>query len=270
MQSSTDIFFLSTLFFLRHGKIISPNTTVALNRQRLTQQGAVILVREHLPPRMRGIFLVPSLLSVFLRLTQFVASFQSSTNSPTKQIPRISNPSARRRMAGSVRIIARRPKSSGFFERENFDDWGWEENEDVQAAALVAPMWTPDIVVDESFDAIAGTLCNQQKLDPAIASNAFSNSIFDDRPIRSSSSAGRIGIEIDGAQHLFPSIRRISRNRAIRRVALLLAGKMAVNSSWSKYDKCVARSEFRPVVMLFQHCQRGTASQQRNAIPSRN
>jgi hypothetical protein len=173
-----------------------------------------------------------------------------------KALPRERNRSggklrAARLMADNFGGSARNLQWVENLESDCFDEWGLEKNEQARSTA---PM-TPEFVVDESFHTIAGALNDHQRFDPAIASNSYSKSIFDHRPLRSSSSAGRIGIEIDGAQHLFHDVQRISSQRAIRRVALLLAAKMASSSAWSNYEEsvreCYSEDEFRPVVMCF-------------------
>jgi len=109
---------------------------------------------------------------------------------------------------------------------------------------------TPVQVVNDAFDAIAGTLYNKQKPDPSIAINARSNSLFSHRPTRSSSDEGRIGIEIDGAEFLFPS--RISPSRAERIFSLILAAKLSHNLSWNEYEnENYAADSFRPVALCF-------------------
>lgn len=183
------------------------------------------------------------------RQTRLVSSLQQmNTPTPRKSCRVAGNLRAARLMAGSFSGgSARNLQGIEYLEREYFEEWGLEKNDQARATA---PM-TPDFVVDESFHTIAGTLNDHQKFDPAIASNSYSRSIFDHRPLRSSSSAGRIGIEIDGAVHLFPDARRISPQRAIRRLALLLAAKMASSRSWSRYENSASENEFRPVVLCF-------------------
>jgi hypothetical protein len=118
---------------------------------------------------------------------------------------------------------------------------------------------TAQAVVEQAFLAIAGTIYKTHRLDPRIASNAVSRSIFDHRPTRKERDAGRMGIEIDGAQHLFPN-NKLSSERATRRLSLMLAAKLSVNSSWKDYedDNEVARNSkapkapsHRPVVVYF-------------------
>lgn len=197
-----------------------------------------------------GILIFTSLLCLFFRrAAQHVSSFQMANIAQSPHIPSRSDcrPSTARLISGDNLPDSRKHRWVELVERDDFEEWGLEKNDKAKGSA---PM-TATSVVNESFDAIAGTLYDQQKLDPAIASNAYSRAIFDDRPLRSTSSAGRIGIEIDGAQHLFPDVHRLSRNRATRRVALMLAAKMASSSSWSTYEKGSSITDFRPIVMCF-------------------
>ncbi|MGK3755276.1 MAG: hypothetical protein ACI8RD_007585 [Bacillariaceae sp.] len=161
------------------------------------------------------------------------------------------------------------------------DEWGityYKENAfHTEACCPTEPIQ----VVNDAFDAIAGTLYNKQRLDPAIAHNARSNSLYTHRPTRSSSDAGRIGIEIDGAEFLFTSSAssssssnknknipttntkkntnkrtrtRIGPNSSQRRISLILAAKLSSNFSWRKYennDKKLISSSYRPVVLSF-------------------
>jgi hypothetical protein len=114
---------------------------------------------------------------------------------------------------------------------------------------------TVNQVVDEAFSAIAGTLYQTQKLDPNIASNAMSTSIFTQRPVRKIPDAGRIGIEIDGVEHLFSGARhRVSPSSGIRRVSLLLAAKLSRKESWESFEvneDPVKVLDYRPVTVCF-------------------
>ena len=131
------------------------------------------------------------------------------------------------------------------FGKDDYTEWGLVHQEITNKCPM-----TPVQVVNEVFDAIAGTLYDKQKLDPAIVSNSRSNSLYTHRPIRSSSDAGRIGIEIDGAEFLFPS--RISANRAQRIFSLILAAKLSHNFSWNEYeDQNHSANSFRPVALSF-------------------
>jgi len=103
------------------------------------------------------------------------------------------------------------------------DEWGIKQ---YQANYRKGCPTEPVQVVNDAFDAIAGTLYNKQKLDPVVASNARSNSFYNHRPIRSSSDSGRIGIEIDGADFF-----------SLRHFSLLLAAKLSNFDSWRKFEK---------------------------------
>ena len=155
------------------------------------------------------------------------------------------------------------------------DEWGityYKENAyNTEAKCPTEPIQ----VVNDAFDAIAGTLYNKQRLDPAIAHNARSNSLYTHRPTRSSSDAGRIGVEIDGAEFLFASSSseniptttstnkrtrtRIGPNSSQRRISLILAAKLSSNYSWREYEKNnndnkkskSVSSSYRPVVLSF-------------------
>ena len=144
-------------------------------------------------------------------------------------------------------------------------------------------------VVDDCFDVIAGTLLGMSQPDPNIAL-AYSPSLWKTRPLRSPPQDGRIGIEIDSAHLLFQHqrdhqrpLRSETRNendrgmwkegedhhnkpimhegRALRRLALLLATKLAMNESWSQIEglerrkpegtKAIDKSGTRPVVLVF-------------------
>eukprot|EP00429_Kryptoperidinium_foliaceum_P007030 CAMPEP_0176005522 /NCGR_PEP_ID=MMETSP0120_2-20121206/2251_1 /TAXON_ID=160619 /ORGANISM="Kryptoperidinium foliaceum, Strain CCMP 1326" /LENGTH=429 /DNA_ID=CAMNT_0017338235 /DNA_START=398 /DNA_END=1687 /DNA_ORIENTATION=+ len=108
-------------------------------------------------------------------------------------------------------------------------------------------------VVNGAFEAIGGTLYQKQKPDPNVASNAMSKSVLTHRPVRREIDVGRIGVEIDGAEHLFRE--PISSIAATRLVSLVLAGKLSSNDSWEPYEgKINAKSHkesTRPVVVCF-------------------
>lgn len=96
------------------------------------------------------------------------------------------------------------------------DEWGLERGHDMEFPAALSD------VVDHAFAAIAGTLYQTRAPDPNIASNAMSRSIFTHRPTLKATDAGRIGLEIDGIEHLFRYPYRVSSAAATRRMALLL------------------------------------------------
>jgi hypothetical protein len=123
---------------------------------------------------------------------------------------------------------------------------------------------TVDQVVHEAFSAIAGTLYQTQKLDPNIASNAMSKSIFTQRPVRKMPDAGRIGIEIDGTEHLFPGAHRLPPASGIRRVSLLLAAKLSRKESWEPFegdeDSSAKVLDYRPVTVCFNTIKQALAA----------
>jgi len=96
---------------------------------------------------------------------------------------------------------------------------------------------TIDGVIDYAFDAIAGEIYDKCPPSQSIASNAMSKSIFTDRPVRRRSDSGRIGIELSGLRSLFPSDQAMSNNQAMRMTALMLCGKVSMNSSWERFEK---------------------------------
>ena len=113
---------------------------------------------------------------------------------------------------------------------------------------------TVDQVVEEAFSAVAGTIYESQKLDPNVVRNAVSKSIFTQRPVKKARDSGRIGLEIDGAEHLFPEASHKSAASAIRRIALLLAAKLSHPESWQPFEKefdTIGSSKYRPVVVCF-------------------
>lgn len=138
---------------------------------------------------------------------------------------------------------------------------------------------TVELVVDGAFHAIAGTIYNQQKMDPNVASNARSTNIFTRRPVRNPADTGRIGVEMDGTEFLFPeesssssssrsSSRRnyLSSGRAIRRVALMLAGKLSSKDSWEEYEndteQVSSSDDDRPVLVCFNTIKQALAASQ--------
>ena len=131
------------------------------------------------------------------------------------------------------------------FGKDDRNEWGLVHDENTKRCPM-----TPVQVVNDVFDAIAGTLYNKQKPDPSIASNARSNSLFSYRPTRSSGEEGRIGIEIDGAEFLFPP--HISANRAQRILSLILAAKLSHDFSWNEYEnEDYPTDSFRSVALSF-------------------
>jgi hypothetical protein len=104
------------------------------------------------------------------------------------------------------------------------EEWGVTKEEEITDQEFP---YTPVAVVDQAFQAIAGTLCQTKKMEPSIASNAISQSIFDYRPTRREHDSGRMGVEFDGAQHLFPDNHNMSPEQATRRLSLMLAAKLS-------------------------------------------
>jgi hypothetical protein len=112
-------------------------------------------------------------------------------------------------------------------------EWGVSKEEEITDQAFP---YTPDAVVEQAFQAIAGTLYQTKKMEPSIASNASSQSMFEYRPTRKERDSGRMGVEIDGAQHLFPGYKNMSPERATRRLSLMLAAKLSMDSSWEEFE----------------------------------
>ena len=124
-----------------------------------------------------------------------------------------------------------------------FNDWRIERYDHPE------PLFpdTIDSLTDAAWDAVAGTLYGKQRLDPNIASNAMSTSIYGYRPVRNDRDVGRIGIEIDGAKFLFhPNAE--SSGTAIRRVALQLGAKLCAGP-WEGFEE--SGPDSRPVAIYF-------------------
>ena len=117
---------------------------------------------------------------------------------------------------------------------DQLEEWGVSKEEEITDQRFP---YTPDAVIDHAFQAIAGTLYQTKKMEPSIASNAVSQSIFDYRPTRKERDSGRMGVEFDGAQHLFPGNNNMSPERATRRLSLMLAAKLSMDSSWEEFEK---------------------------------
>ena len=154
------------------------------------------------------------------------------------------------------------------------NDWGVDHH-------IPPPVVFPDTIdslTDAAMDAIAGTLYEKTCLDPNIVQNALQGDYTHGRrPVRNVRDAGRLGIEIDGAEYLFSLAGRGKRS-AIRRVALQLAEKLS-RAPWSGYEdsgvvndddsrvasrkhdpaptKSTAR---RPVVLYFNHIKQAMAA----------
>lgn len=142
-------------------------------------------------------------------------------------------------------------------------EWGLTYNESTKRCPM-----TPVQVVNDVFDAIAGTLYDKQKPDPTFASNARSKSLFDYRPTRASSDEGRIGIEIDGVEFMFPSL--ISAERAQRIFSLILAAKLSHDVSWNKYEEEEYPADsFRTVALSFNTIKEALMARQEMQILQR-
>ena len=124
-----------------------------------------------------------------------------------------------------------------------FNDWGVERYDHPE------PYFpdTIDSLTDAAWEAVAGTLYGKQRLDPNLASNAMSSSIYGYRPVRGEKDVGRIGLEIDGANFLFPND-PMSSGSAIRRVALQLGAKLS-HGPWEGFED--EGPDSRPVAIYF-------------------
>ena len=139
-------------------------------------------------------------------------------------------------------------------------EWGLMHDESTKRCPV-----TPVQVVNDVFDAIAGTLYDKQKPDPSIASNAMSTSLFTYRPTRASSEEGRIGIEIDGAEFMFPY--KISADKAQRIFSLILAAKLSHDVSWGQFENDTYPADsFRPVVLSFNTIEEALLARQEMMI----
>lgn len=150
------------------------------------------------------------------------------------------------------------------FGERDLTEWGLVHDENTKRCPV-----TPVQVVNDVFDAIAGTLYDKQKPDPSIASNARSTSLFTYRPTRASSEEGRIGIEIDGAEFMFPL--KISAGKAQRIFSLILAAKLSHDVSWGQVEnKTYPADSFRPVVLSFNTIEEALLASQELRILQSN
>jgi hypothetical protein len=130
---------------------------------------------------------------------------------------------------------------------------------------------TIDSVAGAALEAITGCLGGRQRLDPCIVSNAMArNSIFDYRPVKNALDVGRLGIEIDGANLLrmdatnqhsqvsSPVHENSSASSALRRLVLVLAGKLSVNLT-AHYN---SDSSTCPVAIYFTTVKQALAASQ--------
>jgi hypothetical protein len=219
-------------------------------------------------------YLLVSFLLLLLSLSALIQptnSFTFSNSQRQKQIPRsgrkkpaqhaatpsplespIDDERRPRRLESSVQIQQRRQQlqSETTGAVHNWNDWG------ITHISKPAPQpifpATVDACTDAAWHAIAATLYNKQRLDPNIVQNILlGDTVHGRRPVRGRKDAGRIGIEIDGASCLFrqggETVRdehdnsNSNRNNqlnasAIRRVSLILAGKLA-QGPWKGYEK---------------------------------
>lgn len=137
-----------------------------------------------------------------------------------------------------------RRHSSSISDSSYFNDWSVERYDRPE------PIFPDTVkkVVHGAWEAIAGTIYGKQRLDPNVASNAMSRSIYSHRPVRTQQDAGRMGVEIDGAEYLFP-IHSESRASAIRHVALCLASKLS-SGNWEGFEED-EKSDSRPIAVYF-------------------
>mmetsp|Transcript_3876 Transcript_3876/g.8640 ORF Transcript_3876/g.8640 Transcript_3876/m.8640 type:complete len:630 (+) Transcript_3876:139-2028(+) len=152
--------------------------------------------------------------------------------------------------------------------QRNFARWGVD---DIRSSGIpssydeILPICpsTFEEVANDAFLAIAGTICGFQRPDPNAVSNAMHRSVLDYRPTQpacaSSRSwvdpddvqrlkhpikkskqidAARMGVEIDGAAFLFPSMGLVSMDegRAIRIISLEIAG-LLISSPWVGFEE---------------------------------
>lgn len=112
------------------------------------------------------------------------------------------------------------------------------------------PIFPKDLkaVTVAASEAVAATLYGKERLDPKTSHNARSRTVYSALPIRREVDRGRIGIEIDGASHLFGS-GGITDSRAVRLLSLYFGAELA-KGPWKGYEK-VSKNFSRPVVIYF-------------------
>jgi len=113
-----------------------------------------------------------------------------------------------------------------------------------------SPIFPDDVesITMEIWEAITSTLYTRERLDPDAFNNARSRISNKSLPIRRDVDRGRIGIEIDGANHLFRS-KSMTDAKAIRYISLQL-GAQLTKGPWEGYEK--SEEEFiRPVAIYF-------------------
>ena len=140
------------------------------------------------------------------------------------------------------------------------EEWGMEQRHPPKDFASTAPQ-----IVDQAFAAIAGTLYGETKLNPHIVSNAMSRNMKTRRPVsQHPRDAGRIGIELDGTEHILfendeKEPHRLSAGAALRRISLLLAAQLSHNGSWKDYEQDVDDGH-RCVTVCFNTLQQALAA----------
>ncbi|VEU37091.1 unnamed protein product [Pseudo-nitzschia multistriata] len=150
------------------------------------------------------------------------------------------------------------------FGKDDCTEWGLMHEENEKKCPV-----TPVQVVNEVFEAIAGTLYGKQKLDPSIVSNVRSKGLYNYRPLRSDGNDGRIGIEIDGTEFMFPW--RVSQSRAQRIFSLILAAKLSRDLSWKEYENTdYSADSFRPVALCFNTIKEALLARQEMQILQRD
>eukprot|EP00547_Thalassionema_nitzschioides_P008417 CAMPEP_0194225092 /NCGR_PEP_ID=MMETSP0156-20130528/38805_1 /TAXON_ID=33649 /ORGANISM="Thalassionema nitzschioides, Strain L26-B" /LENGTH=339 /DNA_ID=CAMNT_0038956903 /DNA_START=285 /DNA_END=1304 /DNA_ORIENTATION=+ len=97
-------------------------------------------------------------------------------------------------------------------------------------------------------EAVAATLYEKEQLDPNRSHNARSKTIYNNIPTRGEADRGRIGIEIDGASHLFRS-GGMTDDRAVRLFSVYFGAELA-KGPWKGYES-IPQKFTRPVVMYF-------------------
>ena len=118
-------------------------------------------------------------------------------------------------------------------------------------------------------------------LDPAIAANARSKSLYSERPTRSPTKVGRIGIELDGVEHLFRHQQQqqststfrtttISCGSAVRQISILLAIKLSSRQQWKEFEDTTTttttheaneeNTRNRPVILVFNTVKEALAA----------
>lgn len=156
-----------------------------------------------------------------------------------------------------------------------WNDWGIEHIQK-PAPQPIFPA-TVDACTDAAWEAIVATLYNKQRMDPNVVQNILKgDTVHGRRPVRGRKDAGRIGIEIDGASCLFRQGETVRDNSnsnrnnqlnasAIRRVALLLAGKLS-QGPWKGYEKAytsnttTTSSQGRQVAVYFNTIKQALAA----------